>query len=351
MSRTKRSRSESARITMSDIGRLAGVSASTVSRALSNNPAIPESTRERIQQIARAHNYILDTQAQNFRLQRSKTIATVFLYLGESRRMISDPFFMELLGGITDELDGYGYDLLVSRVHAEDDDWCQHYVLNKRVDGLILVDRCVHDRSIERLQAMDAKFVVWGGMLDGQDYVSVGSDSLAGAELAVRHLAAQGRRRIGFVGGDVEMAETYIRRIGYERGLAAVGLPFDAQLVRFTDFSPQAGSHAVDDLLDYAPDIDGLFICSDVMSIAAMEIVRRRGYTVPDDIAIVGYDDIQLAAHCSPRLTTIRQPIHDGGALLVRKLFDLIEGVPTDPVKLPIELVVRDSCGERQGSP
>jgi DNA-binding LacI/PurR family transcriptional regulator len=336
-----------ARLTMADIGRLAGVSASTVSRALSGNPAIPHSTRERILRIAEEHNYILDVRAKNFRLRRSQTIATLFPYLGESRRMISDPFYMEAMGAITDELDHYGYDMLIARVHSDDDDWCLRYVMNKRVDGIILIDRALEDRGVARLQELGAHFVVWGPTLPSQDYISVGGNSIAGAMMAVRHLVSLGRRTIGFVGGQPHMVETELRRQGYQQGLAECGLPFDERLVAYTDFTPDSSHSAVDELLARAPDLDGLFLCSDFISIAAVQLLRERGRRVPEEVSIVGYDDIQLAARCDPPLTTIHQPIQEGGRLMVRKLFDLIEGRPTEPAMLPVTLVVRDSCGGR----
>jgi DNA-binding LacI/PurR family transcriptional regulator len=337
------------RLTMADIGRLAGVSASTVSRALSGSPSIPSSTRERIRKLALEHNYILDVQAQNFRLQRSRTVATLLPYSGRSGRLISDPFYMEIIGAIADELDQFGHDLIVARVPSDEDDWCSHYVMNKRVDGVLLIDRALHDSGIDRLQALGANFVVWGGVVNEQNYVSVGGDGVEGGRLAVQHLAALGRRRIGFVGGNGGMVETYLRRQGYERGLRESDLPFDERLIMYTDFSPRAGVQAVAELLDRAPDLDGVFVCSDFMSIAAMEVLRERGRRVPGDISVVGYDDIQLAAYCSPRLTTIRQQVHEGGRLMVQKLFALIEGEPAASAVLPLELVVRDSCGANAG--
>jgi DNA-binding LacI/PurR family transcriptional regulator len=338
------------RLTMSDIGKLAGVSASTVSRALNNSSAIPKATRDRILKIAHEHNYVLDARAQNFRLRRSKTIATVFPYMGQSRRLISDPFYLEITGAVTDALADLDYDMILARVPSVDDGWCLRYVMNRRVDGLILIDRAVKDPTIETLLRLGADFVVWGPPLPGQDCISVGGDSVAGAALAVRHLAGLGRRRIGFIGGHGGMAETYLRRQGYEQGLQECGLPCDERLVAYTDFTPQAGHTAMMTLLERQPELDAVFICSDFMSVAAMEVLRGSGRQVPADVSVVGYDDIPLAAYCTPRLTTIRQQIQAGGRLLVEKLFDLVEGRPTASAVLPVELIVRDSCGAKPNS-
>ncbi len=330
---------------MADIGKLAGVSTSTVSRALNGNPSIPESTRERILKIVEENNYVLDVRAKNFRLQRSETIATLFPYLGESRRMISDPFYMEMMAAITDALDQKGYDMLVSRVHSAQDDWCMRYVTNQRVDGIILIDRSLDDKGIQRLQELGADFAVWGPPIPGHDYLSIGGASVEGAKMAIRHLCKLGRRKIGFIGGHSGMVETHLRRQGYEQALSECGLSLDEGLIAYTDFTPQAGHEAVKAVLDYAPDIDGLFLCSDFISIAAMQIIHQRGQSIPEDISVIGYDDIQLAAHCAPRLSTVRQPIQEGGRLVVKKLFDLIEGRQPESVTLPVELIIRDSCG------
>ncbi len=335
----------SKRLTMADIGRLAGVSASTVSRALNNHPNIPRQTRERILEIARAHDYHLDTRAQNFRLRRSQTIATVFPYRGQSRRLISDPFYLEITSAIIDALGDHDYDMVLARVPADDADWCLRYAMNRRVDGLLVVDRAVDDPGLDELRRLGTHFVVWGPPLPGQDCVSVGCDSVRGAVMAVRHLVGLGRRRIGFIGGHGGMVETYLRRQGYEQGLAEAGLSLDERLVTFTDFSPQAGHAAMSELLDREPDLDAVFACSDYMALAAMEVLRGRGRGVPGDVSVVGYDDISLAAHCSPRLTTVRQQIQRGGQLMVSHLFDLMAGRPVDSAVLPVELVVRDSCG------
>ena len=335
----------SKRLTMADIGRLAGVSASTVSRALNNHPNIPRETRERILEIARAHDYHLDTRAQNFRLRRSQTIATVFPYRGQSRRLISDPFYLEITSAIIDALGDHDYDMVLARVPADDADWCLRYAMTRRVDGLIIIDRGVQDPGVDELHRLGTDFVVWGPPLPGQVCVSVGCDSVTGALLALRHLVGLGRRRIGFIGGHGGMVETYLRRQGYEQGLREAGLPLDERLIIYTDFSPQAGHAAMSELLAREPGLDAVFACSDFMALAAMEVLRGHGRRVPADVSVVGYDDISLAAHCTPRLTTVRQQIQRGGQLMVSHLFDLMAGNPVESMMLPVELVIRDSCG------
>jgi DNA-binding LacI/PurR family transcriptional regulator len=331
------------RVTIADIARAAGVSPSTVSRALNHHTAIPESTRQQIEQIAADLHYRLDVRARNFRLQRSQTVATLFPFQDASRRPLSDPFYLEIVGAITDELDHHGYDSLIARVHVENDDWCSRYVLDKRVDGILLIDRAIEDAGIQTLQSLGANFVVWGAAVENQDYVTVGCDSAAGARDAVRHLVEIGRRRIAFIGGFGRMVETDARRRGFIQGMEEAELQVDEKLMRYTDFTPEAAGNAIQNLLEYAHDLDAVFACSDFMAVGVMEVLRQRGRRVPEDVAVVGYDDVPLAAFYSPRLTTIHQPIHEGGRQMVQKLLAQIDGDQVQSAILPHTLVIRDS--------
>lgn len=333
------------RVTMAEIARQAGVSPSTVSRALNGHASIPETTRAHIQQIASDLHYRVDERARNFRMGRSRTVAVLFPYLGDSHRQLSDPFYLEIAGAISDALDAHGYDMLMARVPADGGDWPGRYVSDKRVDGLLLIDRALNDAGIQALQALGANFVVWGHKMPLQDYVTVGGDSVAGAAEAVRHLYELGRRRIAFIGGFAGMVETAARRQGYDIGLAECGLAVDETLTAYSDFSPGSATEAMSRMFQRAPDLDAVFLCSDYIAVAAMEVIRAAGRRVPDDVSVVGYDDVPLAAYCTPRLTTIHQPIHRGGVQMVASLFAMLDGQPTAPVTLPVHLVIRDSSG------
>lgn len=329
---------------MRDLARLANVSTSTVSRALKGHPSIPEETRQRILDLARQYNYRLDTRAQNFRLQRTGTVAVLFPYDGTSQRMISDPFYLEIVGAISDALSIRDTDMILARVPIFDQEWCLRYALDRRADGIIMIDRAVQDRGIAKLRELGAHVVVWGATISGDDTISVGCDSIQGAALAVAHLVGLGRRRIGFIGGFGGMVETDTRKRGYLRALETHGIAPDDALILDTDFTPRAAANAAETLLQRAPDLDGVFVCSDFMAVAVMDALRAHGRRVPTAVSVVGYDDVPLASYCSPRLTTIRQRIHEGGALMVDKLFDLIDGTPTASALLPVELIVRDSA-------
>ncbi|MFQ5855810.1 MAG: LacI family DNA-binding transcriptional regulator [Anaerolineae bacterium] len=331
--------------TMADIARLAGVSTSTVSRALDDSPLISPGTKARVQAIARAHNYRAHQGARNLRLKRTQTIAAMIPINPETGRLISDPFYLEILGAIANTLADHGYDLLVSRVQTEDPGWSEHFLRASRADGLIVIGRKVQDQGIAKLAEEQAPFIVWGPPLPGQAYCSVGSDGVRGAREAVQHLIQLGRQRIAFVGGDQDETEVHLRYQGYQEALNEAGWPVDPTLVTYALFTSRSGYEAMRRLLDRAPDLDAVFVNSDLMAIGAMEALREASRRVPDDVSVVGYDDIAMAAHCSPPLTTVRQHISRGGELLAQKLLQLIAREPTGSETLSVELVVRGSCG------
>ena len=226
--------------TMADIARLAGVSVSTVSRALADSPRLPEVTKKRIADIAGAHDYRVDLTARNFRLGNSDTVVALIPFGADSDRPISDPFYLEIIGVMLNEFSARRFDFLISRAQAGDEEWYERYVLGKRVAGLIVLGRKSNDRGIAKLRKANANFVVWGPPMRGQGYVSVGSDGVSGARQAIRHLANQGRRRIAFVGGDADATETILRQRGYVRELEDAGLGFDPNLVAYTNYTPRA---------------------------------------------------------------------------------------------------------------
>ena len=334
---------------MADIAKLAGVSPATVSRALNGNSLIPAETRERILEIARAHNYRRDLRARNLRLGRSHTVAAVFPQSESSHRLMSDPFYLEIMGPITDELARFDFDLLVSRARGSEEEWYQRYILAKRADGLLVLERDLAHIGVSMLRKAGVTFVVWGPELPNQRCVSVGGNSFEGAREAVSHLLRLGRRHIGFVGGDAKMVETNERLKGYRQALLEEDVLFREELIVYTDYTPESSGEAVKRLLEVHAELDAIFFCSDLMAVAGMEALRQRGLRVPDDISVIGYDDIPLATHCNPPLTTVRQEIGQGGRLMVQKLLELIEGQEVHSVTVPTKLVVRQSCGSKGG--
>lgn len=325
---------------MSDIARIAGVSESTVSRALKNNPLINEATRKKIQAIAREHNYIVDKRAQNLRLQSSQTIAVVLPIDHEPGQHVSDPFFLEMIGAIADSVTEANYDLLLSRVHRND--WRQRIESQTHVDGMIIVGQSdLHEQLNELSTTSNTPFVVWGAALEDQRYTSVGSDNLLGGRLAAKHLIDNGKRSLLFI-GDPDLPEIALRFEGFKQAIAEheTELEFELFVAGFTQTS---GLAAMEKALSSNFEFDGVFAASDVLAICAIKSLLQKSQKIPEEVAVIGYDDIAIASQMHPALTTIGQGIYEGGQMLVSTLFALIANEKASNVLLPPKLIVRET--------
>ncbi|MES2150926.1 MAG: LacI family DNA-binding transcriptional regulator [Pseudomonadota bacterium] len=332
------------RLQMADIARLAGVSTATVSRALNASPLVNEETRTRILELARSLKYSINIGAQNLRLRQNRTVGVVVPYDPETRQHLSDPFFLSMLGSLADALTDQGFDMLLSRVDAGELDAAAAAYDTGRVIGIILIGQWRHHDQLNQLAARQVPIVVWGAQLPQQLYTTVGGDNVSGGELATEHLLKQGRRRIAFL-GDVNLPEVEQRHRGYSAALAAHGLEADPALLVTVSFLPEGGREAVDELARRGVPYDAVFASSDLLAMTAINTLRGRGIRVPEDIAVVGYDDIELSNYFHPPLTTVRQPIEEAGRALVRALLGLIEGRGALSEQLPTELIVRASAG------
>ena len=338
------------RLQMQDIARLAGVSTSTVSRALSHSTLVNKETRTRIAELARSHNYSINIGARNLRLQHSRTVAVVVPYDARTRQHISDPFFVSMLGSLADALTAQGYDMLLSRVDAERLDLVAELEASGRAIGVILIGQWHHHDQLNQLAVRKVPLVVWGARLPRQIYCTVGSDNITGGLLATQHLIETGRRRIAFF-GDPDLPEIGQRYEGYQRALKQNGIPFDTRLVVSAEFSEGSSRRAVDALVEQKVAFDGVFASSDLLAMRAIGALREKGLLVPRDVGVVGYDDIELSQYFHPSLTTIRQPIIKGGEALVEALLALIADKPPRSEVLPTELVVRESSAPSPAPP
>lgn len=324
---------------LADLAQRTGVSISTVSRALAGNPAISLATRERIAALADAHGFRPNQMARNLRLGRSRAVGVVLPLGHETGQHLTDPFFIALIGHLADALTERGHDLLLTRVIPSDAGWLDRLVDSGRIDGAIVIGQSNQSAVLERVGARYLPLVVWGARNDA--YCTMGSDNAAGGAMAARHLIARGRQRIAFLGhpGVPEIGERWrgCREACAEMGVAAPELV----PVHLT----AAEAH---DMLSVwlargdAP--DGLVAASDVVAMSALAAVVEAGLRVPADVAIVGFDDVTMAAHTTPPLTTVRQDVARGAALMVEHLFRRLDGEATGSVTLVPELVVRGSA-------
>jgi DNA-binding LacI/PurR family transcriptional regulator len=336
-------RAEAKRLQMADIARLAGVSVSTVSRALNGSTLVNDETRARIGQLARSLNYSINLGAQNLRLQKNQTVAVVVPYDAQSRQHISDPFFLSIVGSIADALTDRGYDMLLSRVDAEHLDSAAQLFDSGKAIGLVIIGQWRHHDQLNGLAARKVPLVVWGGQLAQQLYCSVGGDNVAGGTMATAHLLAAGRRRIVFL-GDARLPEVALRLQGYREALKAADLQPDPQLELPVPFEIVAARQALDRLCASGRPFDAVLACSDLLALQAVQAVRAVGRQVPRDVAVVGYDDMPVAAYSDPPLTTVHQPVGLAGAALVDALLTLLRGERAQPRTLPVRLMVRDSA-------
>lgn len=325
---------------MADIARLAGVSASTVSRALSGSPLIPQATRERITELANSLGYRVNVGAANLRKRGVQTIGVVIL--GDSMQMISDPFLLSILGSVADTLDERGMSLLLTRLKADRQHVLSDLVESGQVGGLIVIGQLTLHDYLNELTRNGFPMVVWGAPLPDALYPVVGGDNAMGGYLATRHLIEQGCRRIAFF-GDITHPEAGQRYQGYTRALQEAGIAMDPRLLQSFLFGDSRIREVIDGWLNQATPFDAIFASSDVTAISLMGSLNERGISVPADVKLVGYDDIALAEHVHPTLTTIRQPTGEAGRALVDLLFEALAGQPRRSIVLPAELIRRES--------
>lgn len=332
-----------------DIAFHAGVSQSTVSRALAGSPLVSEDTRRRIQAIAEQLNYQVDKNASNLRRQASGTLAMLLFEDPTSDDSQINPFFLSMLGSITRACARQGYDLLVSFQQLTDD-WHAYYQDSHKADGLILLgygDYLVSRSKLQKLVEQKTHFVRWGAVIEGQPGVSVGCDNLHGGRAITEHLLGLGRRRIAFLGhASPHRPEFHDRYLGHCAALRAAGLEPDPALqVEAIDSTEHTGCRAMHELRARGIGFDAVFAASDLIAIGAMHALAAAGRRVPDDVAVVGFDDIPTARFANPPLTTVMQDTKRAGEMLVEAVLRMIRGEQVLSERLPAQLAVRRSCG------
>ncbi len=335
-------------VTSRDIAARAGVSQATVSRALRNSPLVRPETRERVHRIARELNYFVNRNAASLRTHQSNTIALLLFDEMEGERSEINPFFLSMLGNITRSAANLGYDVLVS-IQQLTDDWHLQYELSHRADGLILLgygDYVAYREKLDALADAHTRFIIWGPMVEDQPGHSLCCDNVSGGLQATSHLAGLGRRRIAFLGRISERSpEHQLRYQGYLQALQQADLPAIAELRVPCDSHECFGYEAAEKLLRAGHPFDAIFAVTDAIAIGAMQALQNAGLKIPEDVAVVGFDDLPIASYVSPRLTTIRQDVQAAGELMVDTLVKLIEGDVVESRIIAPELIVRESCG------
>lgn len=322
--------------TMAAIAELAGVSKITVSRALKGSDLVRPELRDRIVEVARAAGYRMNVAARSLRTRRSRTVAVVVERLVDGDRPIADMILLLLLGGLLEVLTPADHAMLVTTR--------DHFLgsLGIAADGIIMIGQGQDASRVGEIAASGLPMVIWGADDEGTANV-VGSDNRHGGYLAAEHLVATGRRRILFL-GDPAHPEVARRLDGVRDYLAAS----EAMLVSVAkcDFSRPGGARALDDVLTAGLTFDAVIAVSDYIAAGACDTLIAKGLAIPGDVAVIGFDDISVAANHRPPISSIRQNWHEAGRLLANVLLaQLGEAQAVSHGLLPVELIVRESTG------
>jgi len=333
-------------VTIRDLARELGVSVTTVSRALNGYDDVAEETRRRVKALAQELNYTPTVTAQQLRTKRTNTLGFVIPTFGHR---FSDPFFSELLVGIGNAAAQEGFDLLVSTrpPGSQEMEAYRRMVQGRRVDGLLIVRTRHQDERIRYLLAHHFPFVAHGRSDVDGDFPYIDVDGTHGFQEATAYLIRLGHRRIAFITASPVFMFVSHRLEGYYQAMAAAGLPIDPHLLMEGDLTEEGGYSCAHRLLSLSEPPTAILCMNDLTALGAMQAIQERGLVVGQDVSVIGYDDISLAARSSPPLTTLRQPIYETGKRICRMLIHLVRGEPLDTPRLILtpQLIVRQSTG------
>ncbi|MGQ9630104.1 MAG: LacI family DNA-binding transcriptional regulator [bacterium] len=331
------------RVTIKDIARIAGVSISTVSAALNDKPGVGGRTRARILEIARAHRYRPHHAARSLKTRKTKTLGLIAPVEGTGASV----YFTSVVRGMLGALSGSDFKLHLIKVERG---WiregCGREIESEgALDGLLIMIPNVSELPILEREFENLPFVVVGASTDEARLHFVDSDNRRGAALATEHLIHLGHRRIGFVYDDLDNANTFARYLGYKDALKKHGIEFDDSLVVSSKAEGSPGVGNIDDLIDRRP--TSIFVFEDFTAFRVINRLRERGLRVPEDIAVVGFDNERGSQFFQPPLTTVEQPLHEMGERAVMNLIEIIGEKPRGYLQelLRTKLIVRESCG------
>lgn len=332
-----------------DIAADLGVSVATVSRVLNDYPDVSPETRARVWDAIREARFVPDRTARSLVTGRGQVIA-VILETGDGHPDLLHPFFQEVLVGLRRSVGASSYDLLLLSSPTDDDGYAQR-IRHNRVDGVVMMGARGSDARIAEILEAGVPCMAVDLDVAGPRAGWVASDNVEGAAMAVRHLHDLGHRRIGLIGGPPDTKPGADRRAGFRREVARLGLRLPEGYDREGDFYPGTGHAAMLTLLDLPEPPTAVVAASDLMAAGAIQAAAERGVRVPHDIAVVGFDDIQIAGLLRPSLTTIRQDKEGLGTAAAEALVRLIEDPDLEPsgITLPVELVIRESSGGTTG--
>ena len=338
------------RVTSQDVAELAGVSRTTVSFVLNNVPGmkISQETRQRVLEAARQLNYYPASAARSLASGRTNFIGLVLCQSPTS--IFADAFLPEVIRGLGEVAQECGFRILLESVEdVTRPDAYISLVREKYIDGLIVSGPRSDDAQLPQL-AKEGFPIVLLGQLNEVNFNFVDVDNVGAARMATEHLIALGHQRIGLItNAPPQYTASRDRQRGYRLALEAHGIAYDQNLVRYGNFREESGYEAMTQLLELTERPTAMFVACDLVAFGAMEAIKEHGLAIPEDIALVGFDDVRLAPYVDPPLTTVRLPAYEQGQRAGDLLIRLIRGEKSmeTQILLETELVVRESCGAR----
>lgn len=329
--------------TIRDVARRAGVSPATVSYVLNNSGPVRPETRERVLRAIAELGYHPHAGARQLKRRRSDTVG---LILPTGERRLSDPFFLELIHALGDACADHQLDLLIAtcRDPAADLRLIDRLYKGRRVDGFLLIDLQRRDPRIPHLQAAGIPFVAFGRIEGNGEFPWVDVDGEAGIREAVAYLVERGHRRIAYLSPPLSFTFAHHRLEGYRKGLAEAGLPLEEALIRIARPTMEAGYEAARALLVEGIPFTALIAATDLMALGAMRALHEAGRIPGQDVAVIGFDDIPMAAQTHPPLTTLRQPMDQIGQALIRTWLAAVRGETPPPTLIQPVLIRRESA-------
>lgn len=333
---------------LEDIARKAGVSRSTVSRVVNRDPNVKQTTRDHVMAIIEQEGFRPNPAARMLVTQRTMVIGIVIPHT-LLVTFQDQYYFPTLLQGIAEATLHRDYATLLwwGQSHEYEEKFYQRILQqNRLVDGLVIASARTHDPLVNRLVQSGTPFVMVERPLEFADLISyVSVDNVLAAKTVIEHLFKHGRRRIGTITGAMDNVDAQDRLTGYKVGLNSTGLPFDPDLVYEGQWTRMSGYLGAKHLLRSG--VDAIFAANDITAIGVFQAVQEAGLRIPDDVAVIGFDDLPNAVQVTPQLTTIRQPIQQKGIIATNLLIDLIEEKREgrQHLLLPTQLVIRQSCG------
>ncbi len=329
---------------LEQIAKLSGVSRSTVSRVINNDPDVSEATRDKVMQVVERVNYTPNATARGLAAGQTHVLGLV-IPMGVSA-LFTDPYFPILIQGVSSACNAREYSVMLWLAEPEYERRQMRQIMySGLIDGVIVSSMLLNDSLVQALSDGDLPFMLVGRHPTDTRASYVDADNISGAREATTHLLRLGHTRVATITGPQNMIAGVDRLTGYLAALHDRGVASGSALIAEGDFTEAGGYRAMQQLLLRRP--DAVFVASDMMAIGAMRAMREAGLRVPEDVAVVGFDDLPQSARTEPPLTTVRQPIYRLGATTVDSLLDLIDYPDSSPrrIVLSTELVVRASCG------